>query len=73
MIITVKVKASSKRNKVEKQNDTYVIYVKAPAEKGKANSEVIKLLRRFFKRNVRIIKGVTSKTKIIEVDDAGLS
>jgi uncharacterized protein YggU (UPF0235/DUF167 family) len=35
-------------------------------EGGKANMELIKLARKYFGKEIRIVKGFTSKNKILE-------
>ena len=68
--ILVEVKAEAKEEKVEKIEDAhYLVWVKAPRNKGKANEAVLKSLKRFFKRQVRLVSGATSTTKIVDVDD----
>ena len=47
------------------------IKVNQPPEDGKANQEVIRLISQYFSvkvRNVILVKGETSTSKIIEVD-----
>ncbi len=46
------------------------IYVKAPPEKGRANSEVIKLLAktlRIARDDISIVSGATSRKKLIKI------
>ncbi len=72
MKISVKVKASSSREKVEKIDDSkYAVWVKAKPTDGKANEAVAKALAGHFdiaKSRVSLIKGRTSKQKIFEID-----
>ncbi len=65
MEVKIKVKAGSSKNLVVKEGDSYIVYVKARAEKGKANSAVIKLLKKYFDKDVRIVKGLRNKEKTI--------
>ena len=54
--------------RVDEQADgSLVVWVKAKAEKGKANIAVVKLLSKHFGGRVRIIPGITSRQKIVEV------
>jgi hypothetical protein len=54
--------------RVDEQADgSLVVWVKAKAEKGKANIAVVKLLSKHFGGRVRIISGITSRQKIVEV------
>ncbi len=69
MKITVEVKAGSKKNEVIRvEGDRYIVRVKAQRKKGKANVAVLKLLKKHFGRQARHVSGVTSTTKIVEID-----
>jgi len=68
MIISVKVKTSSKKQEIIKtKNNKYLISLKQPAINNKANLELIKLLKKNLKKDIKIIKGLRSKNKIIEL------
>ncbi len=78
MMIKVKVIAGSKFQKIEKTNNSenceYKVFLKKLPEKGKANEELIKILSVEFKtpqKLIKIIKGKTSKYKIIKLDKDG--
>ena len=63
-------KAGSKKNEVIRgDGGRYVVRVKAQRKKGKANTAVIKLLKKHFGRQARIVSGMTSTTKIVEIED----
>ncbi len=50
--------------------DTLKVKVKAPAEKGKANKAIIKVLEKTLdlpKGSIHIISGTTSSRKVIEI------
>jgi len=71
-IIQVKVKPGSGREEIKKISEKqYLVWLKKPAEDNKANIELIKLLRKYFSKyevkNIKIIKGLRSRNKIIEV------
>ena len=72
MKISVKVKAGSSREKVEKIGDNnYAVWVREKPAEGKANEAVIKALAECFniaKSRVNLLKGRTSKQKIFEID-----
>ena len=60
----------SMREEVAKQGDDYVVRVKAMPQDGKANEAVIELLAKHFKvakSNVKIVTGLTSRNKIVDV------
>jgi uncharacterized protein (TIGR00251 family) len=69
----VKVKPNSKQQKIVEQEDgSLTVYLKSPPIDGKANQELIKLLAERFgvpKFHIRIKSGLTSKLKIVEIDD----
>jgi len=67
MEIKVKVKTHSGKQDVVKEKDYYIVYLKSQPEKGKANLELLKILKKYFKKEVRIKKGFTSKEKIVEL------
>ena len=63
-------KAGSKKNEVIRgDGGRYVVRVKAQRKKGKANTAVLKLLKKHFGRQARIVSGMTSTTKIVEIED----
>ena len=71
MIIKIKVKPNSGKKEVQKiSDDEYIVSLKERAENNKANIELIKLLSKELKvssNNIKIIKGLKSKNKIIEI------
>lgn len=66
--LKVKVHAGEKKNKlVQKAPDTFEIWVKAPAEQGRANEAVRTLLAEHLgvaENKLSLIKGATSPAKI---------
>ena len=70
MIINLKVRPNSGRQEIKKISDKdYLIYLRSIPENNKANIELIKLLRKYFNKDVKIIKGKSSMKKIVEVKD----
>lgn len=71
MKITVHVKPNSRKNEVLTAADgTILVRVSAPPADGQANVRVIELLARRFgipKSRVHILRGMTSRKKIIEI------
>ena len=68
MKINIKVKSSSSQEKVEKIDDqNYLVWLKEKPIDGKANVKLMKILRKYFKKEVEITSGLTSKNKIIEI------
>ncbi len=71
MLIKLRVHPDSKKNSVTKKaEDHYEVWVKAPAERGLANSAVLELMGEKFRipaKRLRLVKGAKSPSKIIEV------
>jgi uncharacterized protein (TIGR00251 family) len=72
MKISVRVKANARRNEVRRLDErSYVVEVTAPPVDGKANEKVIELLAAHLgrpKRCFTILRGETSKEKLIDVE-----
>lgn len=70
MLIKLKVRASSKKDLVlKKAQDSYEVFVRAPAERGLANKAALGLLARALNHpagRLRIVKGAHSPGKIVE-------
>jgi len=63
----IKVITNAKKDEII-EGDPLVVKTKCPPCRGRANKDVEKQLSRYFHTSVRIIKGVKSKNKIIELD-----
>jgi len=68
--IEVQVKPGSKNNSVvfDEEKKVYIVSVKAPAEDGKANAEVLKLIKKESGCTGKIISGATSRKKLIKLE-----
>ena len=70
--VKVKVVPNSKKAKVEQtEGGVLRVNVDAPAKEGKANKRLVEILAKYFskpKSSIRIVKGWTSKNKVVEVD-----
>ena len=69
MKIKVKVKPSSGEQNVEEKESFYLVKLKSAPENNKANLELIKLLKKYFKKEIKIKSGFSSRNKIIEITD----
>ncbi len=75
--ISVKVTPNSRENSVLRdvdlfENVIFKVKVSAQPQDGKANEAVIKIIAQYFKilkKNVKIISGLTSGFKILEIYD----
>jgi uncharacterized protein (TIGR00251 family) len=65
--IKVKVKPGSKTSEILGfEKDVLVVKVKAQPEKGRANEELITLLKKQLKKRAHIVSGAASRKKIVE-------
>jgi len=70
MILKIKVKPNSSKSFFD--SNLNLAFLKSSPEKNKANLELIKLLAKHFKvssSQVKIIKGLTSREKVVEIID----
>ena len=72
MYIKARVHAGSKKEEIKKKNkDTYLISVIEKAERNLANRRVCEIIAREFEismKNIRIISGHHSSTKILSIN-----
>jgi uncharacterized protein (TIGR00251 family) len=65
--LRIKVKPASNKNKIVKMEDsTFKIWIKSAPEKGKANKELQKYLKKITGIPVNVVSGLTSENKVIE-------
>ena len=67
--IKIIVKPKSGKNELigfDNERKAYIVRIKAKAEKGKANIEIIKLFSKLLKKKVEIVKGLKSREKILK-------
>ncbi len=71
MLMHVKIKPDSKEDKIVKKNDaSFIVHVKEPAEGNRANRRMIELLAGEFKivrSKVRIVTGHHHPSKILDI------
>ncbi len=71
-LINARVIPNAKKNNVSEEQGKFKVRVSAPAVDGKANKTLIKVLAEYFKikkNDVRIIKGLKSREKVVEIKD----
>ena len=70
MRIGVKVMPHSPKEEMTKQGDVYIVRIREAPVEGKANEAVIRLVAERFrvpKSDVKIVSGLTSRNKIMEI------
>lgn len=70
MKIKVKLHPNSSQEKINQVSESfYEVWIKEKPIDNKANEKLIRLLKRYFRKPVKIIKGIKSKLKIVEIDN----
>jgi uncharacterized protein (TIGR00251 family) len=69
-IMNAKVLSGKKDFAVEynKENDSLIVKITQVPDKGKANKEILKELKKFFKSDIEIVFGLKSKDKKIKIN-----
>ena len=70
MILNIKVIPSARKNEIKREGNCWKVRLTAPAEKGKANKLLIKLLSqelKLKKNQVKIVQGEKSRYKILRI------
>ncbi|MFA5271149.1 MAG: DUF167 domain-containing protein [Candidatus Omnitrophota bacterium] len=70
MTIKVKVVPRAKKEKIEKVEDVFKVYMTEPAIENRANKKLIEMIAEHFKvkkYNISIIKGLKNREKTIEI------
>jgi hypothetical protein len=71
MLIHVKIKPDSKEDKIIQKNETsFIVHVKEPAEENRANKKLIELIADKFKivkSKVMIVTGHHQPSKILDI------
>ena len=69
-ILKIIVKPNSNKNEIidyDNNKKAIKLNIKAPADKNKANKEIIKFFTKLLKKDVKIKTGLTSKEKLLIV------
>jgi len=70
MKIHIKLHPNSSKEEIKKISDKdYEVWIKEKPIDGKANLKLIKLLKKYFKKEIKIASGMSSREKIIEIPD----
>lgn len=72
LIMEVYIKTNSKENRLELDENVFILHITASPVKGKANKAIIQFLSKFFnisKNQLSIISGLKSKSKQILISD----
>lgn len=66
--IKIKIHPNSSKEEIRKlKDDEFEVWIKEKPLDGRANLTLVKLLKKFFKKDVEIKSGFKSRNKIIEL------
>ncbi|MDP4007513.1 MAG: DUF167 domain-containing protein [bacterium] len=69
MKIFVKAKPGANKEYIKKISETnFVIEVTEPPKKGKANKAIVRVLKEYFGKEVRLVSGFASRQKVFEIE-----
>ena len=64
----IRVHANSSKEEIKKiDKDNYEVWVKEKPIQRRVNNKLLKILKKYFKKSVKIKSGFTSRNKIIEL------
>ena len=67
MIIKIKARPNSKKQEIKEENGIYIVKLKSSPENNKANIELIKLLKKYFNKSLKIKSGFKGRNKTVEI------
>jgi len=65
--LEIKIIPNSRKNNIISKDNKFIIEISQPAENNKANQELIRYLKKITGKEIKIIKGKTSKNKTIKI------
>jgi uncharacterized protein (TIGR00251 family) len=65
--IKIKIHPSSSQEKIEEREGFLEVWTKEKPIEGRANDNLVKLLKKYFKQDVKIVSGFSSKIKFVEI------
>jgi uncharacterized protein (TIGR00251 family) len=67
MIINIKAYPNSEKSEIVREGKSYIVHLKSAPENNKANIELLKMLKKYFGKEVEIKSGFTSRKKLVEI------
>ena len=69
MKIKVRLHPNSSQEKIKQIGENYEVWLKEKPIDNKANLKLVKMMKKYFGLQVKIISGLNSRNKILEVED----
>ncbi|NHJ00701.1 MAG: hypothetical protein EAX86_01110 [Candidatus Heimdallarchaeota archaeon] len=70
ILLIAQIKTGQKQSKIQINNENLIIFVTSQPVKGKANKEILRLLKKQFKKEIRLERGETSTKKVFRIKSA---
>jgi len=67
-LLEVKVVPNSREFKIERDKGGWKVHLTEPAERNKANIELVKKMEKITGRRVRLLRGATGRKKVLEIE-----
>ena len=67
MRVRVQVKPNAPKNEIISEGEIIKVAIKVPAKDGKANLELVKFLKKYYGKPVKIASGANSRIKTLEI------
>jgi len=69
MKLSIKLHPNSSQEKIEKMGENkYDVWLKEKPIDNKANEKLVKILKKHFKKEVKIVSGLNSRKKIVNIE-----
>ncbi len=65
--VSVKIHTNSSQEKIKEIEKGLEVWIKEKPIDGKANEKLLKLLKKYYNKDIKILSGFKSKNKIIEL------
>lgn len=71
MKISIKIHPNSSQEKIQEieKDKSYEVWIREKPVDNKANIQLLKILKKHFKKEVQIVSGFSSRNKIVEIAD----
>ncbi len=73
VLLEIKVKTNSSQFDLYEKDGKFILEIKGKPIEGRANIEIVKELSKMFGKNIRIVRGLKSRDKLILIENAKLS
>ena len=73
VLLSIVVKTLQQSNKISYEEEQILVYVQDPPIKGRANKTILKMLKKQFKKEIKLESGFISSHKVIRIKDIDLA